>query len=36
MNSDTPTAPSRPTTAISADAPSFSTYSNDMMQFVGK
>ena len=33
---DTPIAPSFPTTAISAEAPSSSTYSNEMIESVGK
>jgi hypothetical protein len=36
MNSATPTMPSLPTTAISADAPSSMTYSSEMIDVVGK
>src|SRR5580704_2445753 len=36
MNSETPTMPSRPTMAISAESPSAVTYSNDTMHDVGK
>ena len=36
MNNATPIAPSLPTTAISAEAPSFITYSNETIEFVGK
>ncbi len=36
MNSETPTMPSLPTTAISADAPFSITYSNDTIAVVGK
>ena len=34
--SDTPTSPSRPTTAISADTPFSITYSSETMASVGK
>jgi len=34
-NSDMPSIPSLPTMAISADAPSSMTYSNEMMDVVG-
>jgi hypothetical protein len=36
MKSDTPTTPSLPTTAICAEAPDSSTYSNEMRLVVGK
>ena len=36
MKSDTPTSPSLPTTAISAEAPSSITYSSDTIAVVGK
>jgi hypothetical protein len=36
MNNDTPTAPSLPTTAISAEAPSRMTYRSEMIESVGK
>ena len=36
MNSDIPTMPSLPTTAISADAPSSITYSSETIEVVGK
>ena len=36
MNSDTPTAPSNPTTAISADDPFSRTWSSETMLVVGK
>ena len=36
MNSEMPTKPSNPTTAISADAPLSVTYSKDTMEVVGK
>src|SRR5207253_8636933 len=36
MNSAMPMRPSLPTTEISADAPSSSTYSSDTMESVGK
>jgi hypothetical protein len=36
MNSEIPSMPSLPTTAISADAPSSMTYSNETMDVVGK
>ena len=36
MNREMPTMPSLPTTAISAEAPSSITYSNDTMAVVGK
>jgi hypothetical protein len=36
MKSATPMAPSLPTTAISADAPSFNTYSNETIESIGK
>ena len=36
MNSEMPTTPSLPTTAISADAPSSITYSSETMAVVGK
>jgi hypothetical protein len=36
MNSEMPTMPSLPTTAISAEAPSSITYSSDTMEVVGK
>jgi hypothetical protein len=36
MNSEMPTMPSCPTTAISAEAPSSITYSSEMIDVVGK
>ena len=36
MNSEMPTSPSEPTTAISAEAPFSITYSSDTMALVGK
>jgi len=36
MKSEMPTTPSLPTTAISAEAPSSITYSNETMAVVGK
>jgi hypothetical protein len=36
MNKEKPTTPSLPTTAISAQAPSSSTYISDTMQVLGK
>ena len=36
MNSEMPTIPSLPTTAISAEAPSSITYSSETMEVVGK
>ena len=36
MNSETPTMPSRPTTAISAEAPSSIKYSSETIAVVGK
>jgi len=36
MKMEMPTTPSKPTTAISAEAPSSSTYSSDTMALVGK
>ena len=36
MNKDTPMAPSLPTTAISAEAPSCITYSSETIELVGK
>ena len=36
MNSEMPTMPSLPTTAISAEAPSSMTYSKETMAVVGK
>jgi hypothetical protein len=36
MNKETPTMPSFPTTAISAEAPFSSKYSSETMEVVGK
>jgi hypothetical protein len=36
MNSEIPTIPSRPTTAISAEDPFSITYSSDTIEVVGK